>query len=186
MHVLQAAEKILIEAGEPLDARTITERMLSQQLWTTNGATPEATVNAQLAVDIKNHGLSSHFQRTSRGIFALRIWGLPEYTGTVRDDVFDHVQPASTIPISLAPSVSRTRSFTDTAQYILEQYGHHQPMHYREIIHKALEMGLLDTQGKTPEATMHAQILSEIARQERRGESPRFVKHGKGQVSLAQ
>jgi restriction system protein len=179
MSALQAAEQVLAEAGEPLDARTITERMLKQQLWTTNGATPDATVNSQIATDIKNLRSSSRFQRTNRGIFALRAWGLPEYIGTSHDDISEYIHPA---PPS---SISGTRSFTDAAQDVLERYGHRKPMHYREITRKALELGLLDTQGKTPEATMYAQILSEIARQGWRGEVPRFVKHGKGRVSLA-
>lgn len=188
MNVLQAAEQILEEAGIPLHVRTITERMLQQQLWATHGVTPEATVNASLAVDIKDHGTSSGFQRTAKGIFALRRWGLLEYISTTHSDDIssEGVQvKQNTFVASVTPS-SRTRSFTDAAQEVLEQYGYRQPMHYREITRKALELGLLDTQGKTPEATMYAQILSEIARQVRRGESPRFVKHGKGQVSLTQ
>ncbi|WP_349770600.1 restriction endonuclease [Acetomicrobium sp.] len=58
-------------------------------------------------------------------------------------------------------------------------------MHYRDITKKALEMGLLTTEGKTPEATMYAQIISEIKRYRARGEQPRFVQHGKGYISLS-
>lgn len=43
---------------------------------------------------------------------------------------------------------------------------------------------MIATQGKTPEATMYAQILSEIDRRNKRGETPRFVKHGNGIVGL--
>ena len=32
---------------------------------------------------------------------------------------------------------------------------------------------------------MHAQILTEVARQVRRDEIPRFIKHGRGKVSLS-
>jgi len=41
------------------------------------------------------------------------------------------------------------------------------------------------TEGKTPEATMYAQILTEIRRQQNRGKQPRFVQHGRGYVSLS-
>ncbi len=64
------------------------------------------------------------------------------------------------------------------------QFGDKQPMHYRAITAKALEMGWLDTQGKTPEASMYAAIGTEIRRDKKRGEQPRFVQHGRGFVGL--
>jgi len=57
-------------------------------------------------------------------------------------------------------------------------------MHYREITRKALELNMLDTEGKTPEATMYARILIEIKRYQKRGDQPRSVQHGRGYVSL--
>ena len=59
-------------------------------------------------------------------------------------------------------------------------------MHYKEITEKALEKGWLVTGGKTPEATMYAQVITEIRRQQKRGELPRFVQHGRGHVGLSQ
>ena len=50
---------------------------------------------------------------------------------------------------------------------------------------KAIEMGCLVSKGKTPEASMYAQILMEIKRHNRRGEQPRFVQHGNGFVGLS-
>jgi restriction system protein len=67
----------------------------------------------------------------------------------------------------------------------MERFANKQPMHYRAITDKALEMGWLATEGKTPEATMYAQILTEIRRYQKRGEQPRFVQHGKGYVGLS-
>lgn len=58
-------------------------------------------------------------------------------------------------------------------------------MHYREITAKAIAKGWLVTEGKTPEATMYAQIITEIRRQQKRGEQPRFVQHGRGYVGLS-
>jgi len=81
--------------------------------------------------------------------------------------------------------MSLTYSFTDSAEKLLEKYGDKKPMHYRAITDKALELGWLETTGKTPEATMYAQILTEIKRYKNRGEQPRFVKHGKGFVGLS-
>ena len=57
-------------------------------------------------------------------------------------------------------------------------------MHYREITERVLADGLVQTHGKTPEATLYAQVLNEIKRVGKRGEVPRFVKHGRGYVGL--
>jgi restriction system protein len=182
MSVLEAAETVLDEAGEPLHFQEITKRILQRQLWTTSGATPEATVNAAIAVDIKDHGTSSRFQRIDRGMFALRRWGLPEYS---RQDEQPSPVSQKSSNIASANSSHKTLSFTDAAEYVLEHFGNRKPMHYRDITRKALELGLLKTSGQTPEATLFAQIVSEIARQTRRGETPRFVKEGKGRISLS-
>src|SRR5947209_5372714 len=64
MNVLDAAEKVLQAAGSPLHYREITQRILQQGLWQTDGKTPEATINARLAVDIAEQSESSRFQRT--------------------------------------------------------------------------------------------------------------------------
>ena len=46
-------------------------------------------------------------------------------------------------------------------------------------------MGWLVTNGKTPEASMYAQIITEIQRRKKRGELPRFVQCGDGLISLS-
>jgi hypothetical protein len=68
---LAAARKVLQEAEAPLHYQQITKRMLSAGLWRTNGKTPAATINAQLATNIKKNGPASVFRRVGRGIFAL-------------------------------------------------------------------------------------------------------------------
>ncbi|GAA5568426.1 hypothetical protein Aksp02_02005 [Akkermansia sp. NBRC 115031] len=57
-------------------------------------------------------------------------------------------------------------------------------MHYRDITNKALELGWLKTEGLTPEASMYAQVLTEIQRREKQGKIPRFEKLGNGMVGL--
>jgi len=79
----------------------------------------------------------------------------------------------------------KTLSFTDAAAFVLEQYADKQPMHYRSITQKILDLGLVHTQGQTPEATLYAQILTEIDRKTRQGHSARFTRHGKGMVGLS-
>ena len=59
MSALSAVEKLLIEAGTPLNYLEITKQIIQRGFWKTEGKTPEATINAQLAVDIKKHGCDS-------------------------------------------------------------------------------------------------------------------------------
>jgi HJR/Mrr/RecB family endonuclease len=67
----EAAIKILKEAEEPLSAKEITEIALGEELIETLGATPEATMAAQLYTDINNNS-SSKFKKVGRGLFALK------------------------------------------------------------------------------------------------------------------
>jgi len=175
MNSIQASIKILEDAGEPLHYQEITRRIIAQRLWETDGKTPEATVNANLGKDIKKKGTKSRFQRTGPGIFAIRSWGLPEY-------LVDVGKKNSLGDVEKKPA--KSLSFNDAAEVVLEKYGNKQPMHYRDITGKMLELNLIYTEGQTPEATLYAQILTEINRQKKRGETPRFVKHGKGYVGL--
>jgi hypothetical protein len=68
---LNAAIRVLAEAGEPLNCKTIVERMLEKGYWTTGGKTPEATINAAIAREIKTKGSLSRFQKVQRGLFTL-------------------------------------------------------------------------------------------------------------------
>jgi restriction system protein len=178
MSALEAALKVLQEAGTPLHYREITKRMLAGGLWTTSGKTPEATVNAQLAVDVKTRGKASAFRRYKRGVFALN---------TERTDPVASACTAKSEDHALYVTAGRsgeTLSFTGSAERILESAGG-KPMHYRDITRHALEHRMLDTEGKTPEATMYAQILTEVKRRQGRGEQQRFMVLGKGMISLA-
>jgi restriction system protein len=185
MSALQAAERVLTEASQPLHVRELTRRMLAGEVWHSEGKTPDATVSALLGTDINRHGASSRFQRTGKNTFGLRTWGLP-----------DHVAPgrpaASVVAVPLQPSSkepdavpAKTMSFAHAAEHVLERFAGRKPMHYRAITEKALELGVISTAGQTPEATMYAQIITEMGRQARRGETPRFVKHGRGYVGLS-
>ena len=172
MDSLDAVERILSEAAEPLHYQIVTDRILEQGLWHTQGETPEATINARLAVDIKKYGPRSSFMRTEPGIFALRKWGLEEYL------------PAEKLGQSSVGETSSKYSFTDAAELVLDEYADKRPMHYREITERILELHLVNTQGQTPEATLYAMILTEIRRNTSQGVTPRFVKYGQGIVGL--
>jgi restriction system protein len=177
MTVLQAIERVLAEAKTPLSYREITDRILLAGLWHTDGKTPWATINAQLSVNIKTHEHESKFQRVGKGLFALR--SLEQQDGPVAPPP---VTPDEDIPATDSPTPF---SFTDAAEWVMDTFGHKMPMHYRDIVALALEHGKIVTSGKTPEATLSAQIGSEITRQQQRGETPRFVRRGKGMIGLS-
>lgn len=178
MNAIDAVEVILKESGEQLHYYEITKRILEKNLWKTEGKTPDATVNARLAVDIKKLGPRSRFQRTAPGVFALRAWGLEEY----------HLKTKSTAPQDGTAQGSKEEvlrySFTDAAEIVLENMAEKKPMHYRDITDQILELDLVITEGKTPEATLYAQILTEIKRNTVRKQTQRFVKYGKGLFGL--
>jgi hypothetical protein len=67
-----AIELVLTESSVPLHYAEISEQILNRGYYKTDGATPAATVNAQIAASIKHDGDRSPFVRVSKGIFALR------------------------------------------------------------------------------------------------------------------
>lgn len=177
--VLEAARLVLEEMDKPLPVRELTSAMLSKGYWQTQGLTPEATVQARLATDIKNRGDASCFVRTSPGTFALKGMSLtsPQSESSQSPSLFEEEE--------LDPAASTdTLSFTDAAIEVLQELASSRPMHYRDITRIALERKLVNTRGKTPEATMYAQILTEIDRYNNRGLQPRFQKLGQGMVAL--
>jgi restriction system protein len=143
-------------------------------------------------VDSRRRGF---FQITERGMMVITqnpskinqkfLLQFPEYAefrkskdkvnGDAQEDMEENAASAS----------QKSLSFTDAAEAVLEQYANKQPMHYRAITRKILDLGLVRTQGQTPEATLYAQILTEIERKTRQGNTPRFTKHGRGLVGLS-
>lgn len=184
MSSLSAVEEVLRIAGVPLHYREITRQILKKKLWATEGKTPEATINARLSSDIKIKGSESKFYRAGKGVFGLTEWEAQK--GPKASTVYqEKTKQQSTELMGVKIIPEKLLSFTDAAEKVLAEFGSKRPMHYRTITAKALELGWLVTEGKTPEATMYAQILMEIKRYQKRGERPRFVKHGKGFVGLS-
>ena len=68
---LDAAVKILGEAGKPMSCKQILERMLAAKLWQTSGKTPAATISAAITREIANKGEASRFRKVAPGRFIL-------------------------------------------------------------------------------------------------------------------
>ncbi|MEP0915077.1 restriction endonuclease [Leptolyngbya sp. GB1-A1] len=106
MSFSEATLTILREAGEPLHYREIAKRALARGLIQTDGKTPEATLNAILAVDIKQKGETSPFFRVKPGVFGLRIWGLEQSVPVLKASNTDENQR---VRIPHFPSYSEVR-----------------------------------------------------------------------------
>lgn len=68
----KAIEKVLASSPTPLHYNEITEQIISNGLRTTVGATPSATVSANISSSIKREGDESPYVRVAKGIFTLK------------------------------------------------------------------------------------------------------------------
>ncbi len=68
---LDAAAKVLSEAGEPLDCRTIVQRAFEKGYWKSDGKTPHATVYSAILREIQAKGDQARFRKAARGKFEL-------------------------------------------------------------------------------------------------------------------
>ena len=68
----EAIERVLREEARPLHYGEISQLVLSRGYYQTEGATPDAAVNAQITSSIKNDGAKSPFGRVGKGIYGLR------------------------------------------------------------------------------------------------------------------
>ena len=67
----EAIDKVLGSATVPLHYKEITDRIIADGLRGSLGATPAATVNAQISASIKHDGNKSPYIRVAKGSFAL-------------------------------------------------------------------------------------------------------------------
>jgi restriction system protein len=173
MNFLDAAYHVLQNAGEPLHYREITRRALSQGLIQSKGKTPEATMRAQLGSSVKQAAegdAPSPFCQAGRG-----MWGLAEWEEEVP------VAPAAGVPSPPVEPERQYLSYKEAAVQVLEEAG--QPLHYREIARRSVDEELINPQGLTPEATMGAQLYSDV---KRRGSESLFRRERRGVFSLAE
>jgi restriction system protein len=71
MSGLDAAAKVLAEAGKPMSCKEMVETMLAQKLWSTGGKTPQATIYAAVIREIATKKETSRFRKVDRGQFEL-------------------------------------------------------------------------------------------------------------------
>jgi len=71
MSGLDAAAKVLAEAGEPLNCKAIVERAFEAGYWQSDGKTPAATIYAAILREIQKKGADARFRKVARGKFEL-------------------------------------------------------------------------------------------------------------------
>ena len=69
--ILDAAVIILRATDDPLNCRDLVRVALENDLWKTNGRTPENTLHAAITTEIAKKGEASRFRKTDRGLFTL-------------------------------------------------------------------------------------------------------------------
>jgi len=88
-HFLNAAYEVLNKENQPLSAREITRRALSEGLLQSAGRTPWQTMKSKLSTDILHRRNESLFMRTDKGKFGLRAW-----KGPLNEHIADRYQKA--------------------------------------------------------------------------------------------
>lgn len=175
--LLDSIYLLLKESTSPMHSKELATTLIQRGMWSSQGKTPDATVGARIYEDIKKHGNQSRFIKAAEGLFALN----PK----VKIELSDSGENAGKAVKRKQPEKSAgSYSFSDCAEKILLHFSGNAPMHYRDITNKALELGWLKTEGLTPDASMYAQVLTEIQRREKQGKIPRFEKLGNGMVGL--
>jgi hypothetical protein len=72
LSAIDAAAKVLAEAGEPMDCQTMIKTMAEKGYWTSpGGKTPAATLYSAILRELHTKGNDSRFKKTERGKFGV-------------------------------------------------------------------------------------------------------------------
>ncbi|HEV3084650.1 MAG TPA: winged helix-turn-helix domain-containing protein [Gemmataceae bacterium] len=72
LSAIDAAAKVLAEAGEPMDCQTMIKTMAEKGYWTSpGGKTPAATLYSAILRELQTKGNDSRFKKTDRGKFGV-------------------------------------------------------------------------------------------------------------------
>jgi hypothetical protein len=71
LSALDAAAKVLADAGEPMNTKAMIEAMAAKKLWSSpGGKTPAATLYSAILREISVKGKESRFKKADKGLFA--------------------------------------------------------------------------------------------------------------------
>ena len=178
---------VLADSLIPLTAREIWTEAVKRGLDKavgSKGKTPDATIAAFLYTEAKRPKAEIVAEGSKPARFRLRATAVNNHSSSAE------ASKPSTSPQPIANSVAQhgpdSYSFLECAEKVLHEFGEREPMHYRDITKKSLELGWLVSDGATPDATMSAQLATDIKKRSAQGKKPRFVRHGKGYFGLAE
>ena len=184
--ILTGAYLILSESSSPLTAKQITEELLKRKLWSTTGKTPDATVGAAIYVNIKKLKDNALFKKVGKNLFTTAS------NSIVPAEIKKTPTPKKKTPTKRGRKVAvpahvetQTFSYLDCAEKVLQTDANRKPMHYSLITKLALKYGWLVSSGLTPEASMSAQLYTDIKKCEAQGRRSRFTME-KGLVGLTE
>lgn len=136
----EAIKKVLAESETPLHYTEISERILSRGYYQTDGATPAATVSAQLTWSIKHDSENSPFMRVGKGMFALKNSPtaviIPEQTPTTIENKLETVSD-----LEVATSDSIIHSFGMYWQRDLVVWRNDPKMYGKQARSKPVDFG---------------------------------------------
>lgn len=154
---IEAAYNVLREKAVPLTQEEIIKIAIEKNLINTAGKTPVATMGARIYMDIKKKGDNSLFRKAKRGRFYLR-----EREKNLNES-----------------ELFKSGSFKGAAHKVLKSAN--KPLSVQEITNTAIKENLFSSSGKTPKATMGAQLYTDI---KRLGEKSLFVQLAKNRFGL--
>ena len=183
--ILSGSYLILSESTTPLTSQQLTKELLERKLWSTTGKTPDATVGAKIYTEIKNKGADSLFIKAGKNLFAINPNAKITAPLTLSKPNATGKQKRKRRVSSHQTVKTPTFSFLDSAERVLKADAARKPMHYEEITQRAIKYGWLVSNGLTPEASMSAQIYTDIKKCESQGRRSRFTMN-KGMVGLTE
>lgn len=181
--ILSGSYLILSESTTPLNSKQLTKELLERKLWSTTGKTPDATVGAQIYTEIKKKGADALFIKAGKNLFTINPNAKITTSLVLAKTSGKQKRKRSTS--SHQTVTPPTFSFLDSAERVLKADAARKPMHYEEITQRAIKYGWLVSNGLTPEASMSAQIYSDIKKCENQGRRSRFTMN-KGMVGLTE
>ena len=170
-----AAERVLREndGQAPLHYREITRRILDLDLVAAKSASPSDALHSGISDEIQrrtNSNKPQRFVRLGKGLFGLA----DAESGQTRE---------SSVDTDLTPEPKL--SYTDAAERVLRENDGREPLHYREIARRMLDLKLVETRAVTPAYTLNAAVGDEIRRRQEASRPQRFVRVGRGLIGLA-
>lgn len=74
MSAIDAAAKVLVDAGTPMNCQELITAMAEKKLWTSpGGKTPHATLYSAILREITTKGKDARFTKTERGKFTAKV-----------------------------------------------------------------------------------------------------------------